>query len=468
MKNEPNKKNLVQDVLPSKRSIRNIELPNRSKRSVVSNDVSKVSTKNDYDEQDFSRPVSIKKEVDLNAGIKTSKQSDIKENSYNYEYEDEIKRPSKKLFYGMVIIAIFILGFAISSIFKQAVITITPHSQVVALDSSFTARKDSVGATLGFQIVSVNKELSKEVAAGGKENVSIKAKGTITVFNTTTEAQRLIATTRFETPEGLIYRIPNPITVPARTIKDGKNIPGSVDTIVEADRAGESYNIDLKDFTVPGFKGGPKYEQIYARSKTEITGGFIGERKVVVEEDLIEASVILEEELKLALSSEIEEQIPSNFVMYKNGINYTFSTPTQSSGSGDTAIITKKATASAFIFDRASITREILEVTSPNIEDQNIKISNLDELNFTFSGNIFDIENIGNLTFKLEGQPQLVWIFDQNLLTSEITGLSKSNVKQAISRYPSIKEATIEIKPFWFTSVPKNEDKVKIINTIEI
>ncbi len=468
MKNESNKKNLVQDVLPSKRSIRNIELPNRSRRSSISNDVSRVSTKDDYDEQEFSRPVSIKKDVDVNTPVKPSKQSETKENTYHYEYEDEVKKPSKKILYVAVIVAILIIGFAISALFKQAVITITPHSQVVALDSSFTARKDAVGTTLGFQIVSVSKEVSKEVSASGSENVSVKAKGTITVFNNTAESQRLIATTRFETPEGLVYRIPNAITVPARTVKDGKTVPGSIDTQVEADQTGDRYNIGLKDFTVPGFKGTAKYEQVYARSKTDMTGGFVGERRVVSEENLGTASKELEEELKNLLSSEIEGQIPANFVMYKNSVNYSFSSPTQVGGSGDKAIINKKATATAFIFDRVTLTREIIEATSPNIADQNIKISNLDELNFSFTGNISDIQNTGNLSFKLEGQPQLVWLFDQNSLVSEITGLSKNDVKEAISRYPAIKEATIEIKPFWFMSVPKNEEKVKLVNTLEI
>lgn len=468
MKNESNKKNLVQDVLPSKRSIRNIELPNRSRRSSISNDISKVSTKDDYDEQEFSRPVSIKKEADINAGIKPTKQPEVKENTYHYEYEDEVKRPSKKILYAVVIVAVLVIGFAVSSLFKQATITITPHSQVVALDSSFTAKKDAVGTTLGFQVVSISKEVSKEIPASGSENVSIKAKGTITVFNNTAEPQRLIATTRFETSDGLIYRIPNAITVPARTTKEGKVVPGSIDTQVEADQAGEKYNIGLKDFTVPGFKGSAKYEQVYARSKTEMTGGFVGARKVVSQENLNDANSMLEEELKTILSSEIEGQIPANFVMYQNAVNYSFSPSTQTGGSGDTAVINKKATATAFIFDRVTLTREIIEATSPNIADQNIKISNLDELNFSSASNISEIQNTGNLTFKLEGQPQLVWVFDQNSLVSQVTGLSKSEVKQAISGYPAIKEATIEINPFWVMSVPKNEEKVKVVNTLEI
>lgn len=458
MKNEPTKKNIVQDVVPGKRSIRNIELPNRRRPQTSS----KVSSRETTDsEEEFTRPVSIKKEV--------VKQKDIDNtsDSYSYEYEDNNPKSYKKLLYLATTIAVLVLAFGVSAFFKKAVITITPHSKVVSLDASFKAEKDSTGSTLGFQVVSVTKEVQKDLEASGDENVSIKSKGTITIFNNTSQSQRLIATTRFETPEGLIYRIPNAITVPARTVKDGKTVPGSIDSIVEADQPGDKYNVGLKDFKIPGFKGDPKYDQIYGRSKSEMTGGFQGIRKVVSDELLSSANVQLENDLKNSLSSEIKSQIPNNFVLYDSGVSYEFSPMSQGETTGSNALIKKRGTAYAFIFDKAALTREIVNNLIPESAEDNIRISNLNNLDFSFTGSILDAEKVGVLNFKLSGQPEFVWVFDDNSLLSDMSGLSKSDVKQVISRYPAIKEAYIETYPFWNRSVPQNVDKIEIINTLD-
>lgn len=459
MKNEPTKKNIVQDVVPGRRSIRNIELPNRRKSSVA-NRIPKPE-RNDPEEE-FTRPVSIKREI-----IKEDEEIENASDAYSYEYEDNTPKSSKKLLYISATIAILVIAFGISALFKKAVITITPQSKVMSLDATFKAQKDSTGGTLGFQVVSVTKELQKDVEASGEENVSIKSKGVITIFNNTTQSQKLVATTRFETPEGLIYRIPNAVTVPARTIKDGKTIPGSIDSTVEADAPGDKYNIGLKDFKIPGFKGDPKFEQIYGRSKSEMTGGFQGARKVVSEDVLSDANVQLENDLKTSLSSEIKSQIPNNFVLYDSGVSYEFSATIQGETTESKASIKKKGTAYAFIFDKTALTREIVKNLIPESIEDNIRISNLNALDFSFSGSIAEAEKNGVLDFKLAGQPEFVWVFDENSLLSDVSGLGKIDAKQAISKYPSIKEAYIKTYPFWNPSIPQDVDKIQIINTFD-
>ncbi|MFA7216666.1 MAG: hypothetical protein WC095_01640 [Candidatus Paceibacterota bacterium] len=459
MKNEPTKKNIVQDVVPGRRSIRNIELPNRRKSNTLGRD-HRLERKDP--EEEFTRPVSIKKEI-----IKENEKIEDANDAYSYEYEDDTPKSSKKLLYVSATIAILVIAFGVSALFKKAVITITPQSKVVSLDASFKAQKDSTGGTLGFQVVSVTKELQKDVEASGEENVSIKSKGVITIFNNTSQSQKLVATTRFETPEGLIYRIPNAVTVPARTVKDGKTIPGSIDSTVEADGPGDKYNIGLKDFKIPGFKGDAKYDQIYGRSKSEMTGGFQGVRKVVSEEVLSGANVQLENDLKSSLSSEIKSQIPNNFVLYDSGVSYEFSATSQSETTENNASIKKRGTAYAFIFDKTALTREIVENLMPESAEDNIRISNLNALDFSFMGSIAEAEKNSVLDFKLVGQPEFVWVFDENSLLLELSGLGKVDAKQAISKYPSIKEAYIKTYPFWNGSVPKNVDKIQIINTLD-
>ena len=154
--------------------------------------------------------------------------------------------------------------------------TITPKQNKTLVDAQFVAALDAGVGELTYEIMTIEKTDSKKIVAAGREEIEEKASGKIVIFNDfNTSSQRLIKNTRFETPEGLIYRINRSIVVPGQKTEDGEKVPGSIEVTVYADEAGDKFNISLTDFTVPGFKGSPRFEKFYARSKTPMAGGFI-------------------------------------------------------------------------------------------------------------------------------------------------------------------------------------------------
>ena len=70
-------------------------------------------------------------------------------------------------------------------------------------------------------------------------------------------------TYKSQTP--IIFRIPKTVTIPGAKLESGELIPGKLEMEVTADNAGEKYNIEPSDFTIPGFKGSPKFEKFYAK-----------------------------------------------------------------------------------------------------------------------------------------------------------------------------------------------------------
>ncbi len=303
------------------------------------------------------------------------------------------------------------------------------------------------------------------VAATGEERVDKKAQGKVIIYNETTQAQRLVATTRFETPEGLIFRIVSAVTVPAKTLKDGKTVAGSIEALVEADKTGSSYNVGLKDFTIPGFKGDPKYKQVYARSKTEMIGGFSGMQKIVSKDVLDKSEAELEIAIKEALSKDITTQIPENYVLYTSSISYKLSPAEQTENVSDSANLKKTGTASAIIFDKTSLARIILAKLAPQVTTDAVRISNIESLEFSYNG-VFDPNSDSILNFSLKGNPNIVWIFDENKLKTELLGISRTKAKVVLSTYETIKEAWVETHPFWNQGIPKDPEKVILINTL--
>ena len=447
------KKSIVQDVIPPRRTIRNVELPNRPK----------------HIERPVQPVIDIKK-------ADSEPDFEVSDKTYRYEYDEPVKH-SKKTFYFAIGVLILAVVFGVSAFFKSAEIKITPRSQILHLDELFKANKDtSAPNDLGFQIVTTSKDIEKTVSATDEQNVQKKATGKIIVYNNfSTETQRLIATTRFETPEGLIFRAIDAVNVPGIQQKNGKPVAGSAEVTVEADKPGGENNIGMKDFTVVGFKGTTKYSKIYARSKTEMTGGFSGVQKVVSSTDLAKFDSELTQELKDALSRDIISQIPENYVLYEESIQHKLEPTAQvyinsnNSAEPNSAILRKKGSISAIIFDKGTLTRMIVSKTLPDLTDDLIKIVNLDSLVFSIPAeSTFDQNTSTVLNFSLKGEVNLVWVFDENKLETELLGLSKRDAVTVISSYENIiKEANIKTRPFWNTKIPNDPGKVALINTLE-
>ena len=72
------------------------------------------------------------------------------------------------------------------------------------------------------------RNLTMQFPTEGREKVEVRATGKLTVQNAySSDAQVLVATTRFESPDGKIFHLDSRTTIPGATIKDGKVVPST-------------------------------------------------------------------------------------------------------------------------------------------------------------------------------------------------------------------------------------------------
>ncbi|MEK7118245.1 MAG: hypothetical protein AAB869_01415, partial [Patescibacteria group bacterium] len=199
--------------------------------------------------------------------------------------------------------ASLIAGVLLLNFFANASVMIVPKHETLPMDEKFSAFKNGTSSDLYYATMSTTTSLSLEVPATGEKAVTAKASGKIVVYNKQTVAQRLIKNTRFQTPDGRIYRINDSITVPKTTVTGGKSAPGSLEVTVYADEAGPRYNSDPVDFTLPGLKDSPLFTKVYARSNGSIAGGASGTVKTVSDRDLKQAGEDLRVQLETKLRS---------------------------------------------------------------------------------------------------------------------------------------------------------------------
>ncbi len=119
-------------------------------------------------------------------------------------------------------------------------------------------------------------------ATGTAQTAGGKASGIITIINTTPKSYTFVATTRFLTKDGVLFRLKSAANIPAS---------GQVDAAVAADQPGAQGDIGPSDFTIPGLSADLQ-AKIYGKSQAAMTGG-AGTAKAVSQADLDQAKASL-------------------------------------------------------------------------------------------------------------------------------------------------------------------------------
>lgn len=361
--------------------------------------------------------------------------------------------------FGIALGVIVIVGIAfgvVSTFFHRAEVVITPYAFQVTIADTFDAAPN--GQTLSYNTVTFETTLSKEVPSTSSEYSEDRASGTITIFNEySTQSQRLITNTRFETAEGLIYRVKSPVTVPGYTTSGGDKVPGSIEVTVYADDPGESYNIAPASFTIPGLAGSPQFDSMYARSDGAMTGGFVGERAVVDEAVRDAAALELRSELDRAAREGLRNRLSSEQFIIEDTLSVAFvDQPDKATDSG--AEVSVKAIASAPAFNETQVAA-LVASEGGVVFDAPLEIQNREALTIQIDQSSDDQETLG---FVISGDAQLVAQVDTEQFLRDIQGKDQGAVGSTLTRYPGIKDLNLSVYPFWRQSLPGETDRFTV------
>ncbi|MEK7579098.1 MAG: hypothetical protein AAB460_01015 [Patescibacteria group bacterium] len=378
------------------------------------------------------------------------------------------RRTRKALWIGIGVVVLVIILLFVWSAFASATITVTPRSALVNVDDTATAFMTPLEGQVGFEMLTVSEEGTKTVTATGEERVERAATGRIAVFNDfDEEVQRLIKNTRFETTDGLIFRIPESITVPGKH-KDanGKVVPGLIETNVFADTAGDEYNIGLSDFTIPGLKenNDPRFDSFYGRSKTPMTGGFAGIVKTASAADTEAAQVALEGELKTALLTKAAATLPEGFTLVPESAIYAFEPlPNKEGDSANTVAIRVQGTLTALAIETDKIAEEVARTRITDYAGEEVTFVDADTLSVSIPDvNDLNIETATSVPLRITGPATLVWKVDTEALTKDLLGKRRSFTPTVFSAYPGILRADVVVQPFWKRSLPDEASDITV------
>ncbi len=295
----------------------------------------------------------------------------------------------------------------------------------------------------------VANEVKVTVATSDTKVVAEKAKGKLTIYNSTSTDQKFVATTRFESDKGVIFRILESINVPAK---------GSIETSVAADRPGQEFNIPPNKFVVSAFKGKPGVENFYGVSIASMSGGFIGNAKVVAQSDFDKAIASASATALSGFNESMKQQLGN---LQTASISLpVVSKPEYNAGVGEAAdelVVTVRATTSVLAFDP----NDVLRVINRYLANNGGREADLKDLDLTYDITSSDaIEGSITLDVKIKGRAHL--IFNESTVISDIKGLSTSDAVNYFKTAPAVSTARIVRSRFWMRKIPKNEKYITV------
>lgn len=377
---------------------------------------------------------------------------------------DRAPRKSSRVLWALAVALVGILVAALAAILLSgASVTIVPRKATVAVPAALIAYAEAPLGTLPFTTVTDEATASRTVPANGERQVSRQSSGVIVISNTySTAPQRLIKNTRFEAPDGKIYRINESVEVPgAKKVADGSLAAGTIEATVFADSPGPSYDRGIDTFTIPGFKGDPRYTKFSARGKTPITGGFVGTEKVVSDADRKAAEDGIKAELTEKLEAALAEAAPEDRILISGSIRYDFASVPDTTSGGSQATITLKGMATGALVREGDLATAIAKVAVLGYDGAAVRF--LDRGQTGMQAKEAVAADGKELALAGTGETTLVWQIDTAAIQNLLAGLSEEQFAAKLrGAGPGVVDGKASIKPFWRHTFPEDPKEIAV------
>jgi hypothetical protein len=387
-------------------------------------------------------------------------------------FEDEVSNGSTKrtaLIVGISVACLLGIFFIFMS-FGGATVTVFPKQITSTLKTEVVASKSASTTADQFLFTSTEftAQATQTVTATGEENVVTKAGGTITIYNEySEEEQRLVKNTRFATPDGKIFRIQEAVVVPGLT-RDAKGnvVPGTRITQVVADEPGKEYNVGSTRFNIPGFEGLPQYSAFYAQSTSSMAGGFNGVKKIISDADRNKAERELRETIKADLLSQANTQYTDESLVLTDESLTTYETLDEVVD-GEKVTLGMKGTTKGIQIKTSDLAYALAKQDLNSFVDTDVvEIKNLDTLRMRVFASAADT-TLSTVRIAVEGDAIFEWQLDETSFKKALAGKKKDTLASIIQTFSSITKAEGNVRPIWNQTFPTNPEKIKIINVKE-
>lgn len=339
---------------------------------------------------------------------------------------------------------------------SRATITVVANPSVVATTASLAVVKSptsegQIAGSVGQTTLTNSRIFS--LPQEGARAVEAKSSGIITVLNNTGSAQQLIATTRFLSQNGVLFRLDAGVTVPAN---------GQVTARITADQPGASGDIDATTFTIPGLAASLQ-EKIYGTSTVAMTGG-VQYVRTLTDTDIADAKTALLADIlsdaKTTLSTGLDASLAAQGTYSVEEDSVTTDVPVGTETG--TFSLTITATVTGVYYDSAlvaSYARSLLQKRVPegfvlnSVSEQGVQTT-VESANYATGE--------ARLSLYLDGTA-VISADAPTLSKDRFLGRAPNEVFTLLRSSDAISDVSITFTPFWLQRIPTLKDHIEII-----
>lgn len=455
------------DIVPTPAQVREeIQLHKEIKINTEKNEKVVEPIKEEKEEVEYKKEEkSVEEKIDKYFKSKNSTVQRISRTPTTKSKSKIIHKPVLIIFIICIICGLIFWG---GNVFKKANVTLTSKHQLISYkDKQFTAGKDENSNNVNFEIMITPNKKSVNVVLTEPKEVSIKATGSIIIYNEfSTKAEKLSAGAFVSDNDGKSYKTNSTITIPGYKTVDKKVVPGQVSVGITSFLPGDAYNGSPTDFTITSYKGTAKFKKIYGKLKTPLEGGASGIVYTLDDKSRKNIDNIANTSFKDELLSQVKTLVPPGYIIYPGALTFSYDDIDNVMSKTPEANVEINGTLAVVLLKEKSLTDNIIKTSLSNIkgtELNQITISALDKLTFKFADkNQVITKDMNSVLFTLYGDIDAVWTPDVNTLKAKLPGVYKYDVLTIFRQDPGISSASVKIFPPWQKYIPTDPDKINI------
>lgn len=393
-----------------------------------------------------------------------------------------------------VFVLVLLLGAGLASahLFGHATVTVEPTLYAAPITKTLEVHsKATASSDLVYETMEITRSLDATLPSTGTRMVEGRASGEIIIFNTTNQPQKFREETRFESPDGLIFKLPKgeEITVPQGTVEK----PGSYTATVYAEKSGSAYNIGLVDWVIPGWReiSDSRFTTQYARSKTVMAGG--DQRQEAIIDPALLKTTLDDLDTKIVAESitQCQAETPEHLLCIPKLMEISFAEPVFNASTTDentkVTKITRKALVTAYLLPEKQLNKEMVTYVreTNNLTPEHPFMKNQDQIRI-LDANHIPISKVtynsfaeilpenalavttnsnkkDSLTIHINGVISFAFEPAYDVLTEALRGQSIRQSEAIFKASPSIHTAHVEVRPFWKFRFPKNKKQIELV-----
>lgn len=359
------------------------------------------------------------------------------------------------------------IAAALAGVLVFVAVVVLPKAEIVLTAEKATWEYhntllvDKAATEVAGQLFSTELNQSFSFPATGKKKVEQKATGVITVYNAFgTDSQYLVATTRFMSPEGKIFRLNKGVTIPGAKMINGTLAPSSVMVEVTADKAGAEYNIGpVTRFSIPGFQGTSRYNGFYGESKAPMAGGLVGDSPFITPDDLKKGKLAAEQKMRKNIEIPLLAQIDPSFRVIASSSQFTIvkENPIEIVAADGTFSVFIDAKMDVMAFRMGDAVAALTAKAQKELGSE-YKLANYD-LSFGATQVDFTAEK-ANVPVTFKGN--FAYEIDTSNFLPQAAGKNEAALAELVKPMPGVAKATLKLWPFWVFRVPSNQNKITV------